>query len=67
VKQLQRYDLNVIATSNGEEAITGNHLSDMSLHTAHLRLEWERHEPGYFSLAMFDHRMCHYSAPFYLI
>jgi hypothetical protein len=24
VKQLQRYDLNVIATSNGEEAIAGN-------------------------------------------
>lgn len=41
MKQLQRYDLNVIATSNGEEAIT----------------EWERHEPGYFSLAMFDHHM----------
>ncbi|KAN0138534.1 hypothetical protein V8E53_003522 [Lactarius tabidus] len=41
VRQLQRYDLNVIATSNGEEAVT----------------EWERHEPGYFSLAMFDHHM----------
>ncbi|RPD81571.1 histidine kinase [Lentinus tigrinus ALCF2SS1-7] len=41
VKQLERYDLNVIATSNGEEAIT----------------EWERHEPGYFSVAMFDHHM----------
>ncbi|KAI9509850.1 hypothetical protein F5148DRAFT_1275037 [Russula earlei] len=40
VKQLQRYDLNVVATSNGEEAIT----------------EWERHDPGYFSLAVFDHR-----------
>jgi len=41
IKQLQRYDLNVIATSNGEEAIA----------------EWERHDPGYFSLAMFDHHM----------
>ncbi|KAH9964567.1 hypothetical protein BC827DRAFT_1265837 [Russula dissimulans] len=41
VKQLQRYNLNVVATSNGEEAIT----------------EWERREPGYFSLAMFDHHM----------
>ena len=40
VKQLERYDLNVIATSNGEEAIA----------------EWERHEPGYFSVALFDHR-----------
>jgi CheY-like chemotaxis protein len=41
VKQLQRFDLDVIATSNGEEAIA----------------EWERHEAGYFSLAMFDHHM----------
>jgi len=41
VRQLQRYDLNVVATSNGEEAIA----------------EWERHDPGYFSLAMFDHHM----------
>ncbi|KAI0294831.1 histidine kinase [Russula brevipes] len=41
VKQLQRYNLNVIATSNGEEAIA----------------EWERHDPSYFSLAIFDHHM----------
>ncbi|KAH9945631.1 histidine kinase [Amylocystis lapponica] len=41
VKQLERYDLNVVATSNGEEAIA----------------EWEAHEPGYFSAAMFDHHM----------
>ncbi|KAI1786301.1 histidine kinase [Ganoderma leucocontextum] len=41
VKQLERYDLNVVATSNGEEALA----------------EWERHEPGYFSVAMFDHHM----------
>lgn len=40
MKQLERYDLNVVATSNGEEAIA----------------EWERHEPGYFSVALFDHR-----------
>jgi CheY-like chemotaxis protein len=40
VKQLQRYDLNVVATSNGEEAIAA----------------WEKHPPGYFSLALFDHR-----------
>lgn len=26
VRQLQRHDLNVIATSNGEEAIAGNRL-----------------------------------------
>ena len=42
MKQLERYDLNVVATSNGEEAIA----------------EWERHEPGYFSAALFDHRKC---------
>ncbi|KAI0757423.1 histidine kinase [Daedaleopsis nitida] len=41
VKQLERYDLTVIATSNGEEALA----------------EWERHEPGYFSVALFDHHM----------
>ncbi|OCH84424.1 histidine kinase [Obba rivulosa] len=41
VKQLERYDLNVVATSNGEEAIR----------------EWELHEPGYFSAALFDHHM----------
>ncbi|KAH9850662.1 histidine kinase [Lenzites betulinus] len=41
VKQLERYNLNVIATSNGEEAIA----------------EWERHEPGHFSVALFDHHM----------
>ncbi|KAF4623556.1 hypothetical protein D9613_002054 [Agrocybe pediades] len=41
VKQLQRYHLNVVATSNGEEAIA----------------EWESHPPGYFSVALFDHHM----------
>ncbi|KAI0047651.1 histidine kinase [Auriscalpium vulgare] len=41
MKQLQRYDLNVVATSNGEEAVA----------------EWAAHHPGYFSLAMFDHHM----------
>ncbi|RDX43976.1 histidine kinase [Lentinus brumalis] len=41
VKQLERYNLNVIATSNGEEALA----------------EWERREPGYFSVALFDHHM----------
>ncbi|GBE78499.1 histidine kinase [Sparassis crispa] len=41
VKQLERYDLNVVATSNGEEAIA----------------EWESHEPGHFSAALFDHHM----------
>ncbi|KAF8746288.1 hypothetical protein AX14_000082 [Amanita brunnescens Koide BX004] len=41
IKQLERYNLAVTATSNGEEAIA----------------EWEAHEPGYFSVALFDHHM----------
>ncbi|KAK7468476.1 Chk1 protein kinase [Stygiomarasmius scandens] len=41
VKQLERYQLNVTATSNGNEAIA----------------QWEAHEPGYFSVALFDHHM----------
>ncbi|KAI0320977.1 histidine kinase [Amylostereum chailletii] len=41
MQQLARLDLHVIATSNGEEAIA----------------EWEAHEPGFFSLALFDHHM----------
>jgi len=41
VKQLQRYHLNVTPTSNGEEAVA----------------KWEAHEPGYFSIALFDHHM----------
>ncbi|TRM62878.1 histidine kinase [Schizophyllum amplum] len=41
VKQLEKYQLKVTATSNGSEAIA----------------EWEAHEPGYFSIALFDHHM----------
>ncbi|TCD66765.1 hypothetical protein EIP91_000956 [Steccherinum ochraceum] len=41
IKQLERFDLHVIATSNGEEALA----------------EWEAHDPGYFSVALFDHHM----------
>ncbi|THU88468.1 hypothetical protein K435DRAFT_830560 [Dendrothele bispora CBS 962.96] len=41
VKQLERYQLNVTATSNGNEALD----------------QWETHEPGYFSVALFDHHM----------
>ncbi|KAG6917237.1 hypothetical protein DXG01_003351 [Tephrocybe rancida] len=40
VKQLQRLQLNVIATGNGEEALA----------------EWEARGPGFFSAALFDHR-----------
>ena len=57
VKQLERYDLNVIATSNGEEAIAGMcYVLFTQVHVSHLVIEWERHEPGYFSVALFDHR-----------
>ncbi|KAK2461712.1 hypothetical protein APHAL10511_006175 [Amanita phalloides] len=41
IKQLERHNLRVTATCNGEEAIA----------------EWEAHEPGYFSIALFDHHM----------
>ncbi|KAJ7630475.1 hypothetical protein FB45DRAFT_915621 [Roridomyces roridus] len=41
VKQLQKHDLNVVATSNGNEALA----------------EWQKHEPGHFSVALFDHHM----------
>ncbi|RXW16010.1 hypothetical protein EST38_g9848 [Candolleomyces aberdarensis] len=41
VKQLERYQLKVTATSNGEEAVAA----------------WEKHDPGYFSVALFDHHM----------
>lgn len=38
--QLERVKLQVETTDNGEEAITA----------------WEKHGPGYFQAAMFDHR-----------
>ncbi|KAJ7226000.1 dual-domain HisK/Mak2 protein kinase [Mycena pura] len=41
VKQLQKQDLNVVATFDGNEALT----------------EWQKHEPGYFTVALFDHHM----------
>ncbi|TDL28897.1 histidine kinase [Rickenella mellea] len=41
IKQLERFQLNVTATNNGIEAVN----------------EWEAHEPGYFSVALFDHHM----------
>lgn len=40
IKILQRADLKVVATSNGNEALA----------------EWEAKEPGYFTVALFDHR-----------
>jgi hypothetical protein len=57
IKQLERYNLNVTATENGIEAITGEcrPLSSVSLLLI-LLPEWESHEPGYFSVAFFDHR-----------
>ncbi|KAF5355680.1 hypothetical protein D9756_004007 [Leucocoprinus leucothites] len=59
VKQLERYDLKVTATSNGEEAISGGCLilnTSPILAAEPLLEEWEKHGPGYFSLALFDHR-----------
>jgi len=41
IKQLERYQLNVTATENGNEAVEA----------------WSAHEPGYFSVALFDHHM----------
>ncbi|KAG6857625.1 hypothetical protein H0H87_010193 [Tephrocybe sp. NHM501043] len=46
IKQLERLNLRVTATGNGEEAIA----------------EWQAHEPGYFSAALFDHRKQGYFA-----
>lgn len=58
IKQLERYDLQVVATSNGEEAITGQWLScyDVVETETVLKLEWESRESGFFSVALFDHR-----------
>jgi CheY-like chemotaxis protein len=46
--QLERVKLQVEATTNGEEAIAA----------------WEKHGPGYFQAAMFDHRMFYRSRSF---
>jgi CheY-like chemotaxis protein len=40
VRQLQRYKLNVVSTTDGEAAFK----------------EWEKREPGFFTFALFDHR-----------
>jgi hypothetical protein len=59
VKQLERHHLNVTATGNGEEAISGvfSFFSENTFLTGKLdNIEWEAHEPGYFSVALFDHR-----------
>jgi CheY-like chemotaxis protein len=40
IKQLQKYDMNVISTVDGSEAVK----------------EWEKHPIGYFNFALFDHR-----------
>ena len=41
VRQLQRYKLSVVSTTDGEAAFK----------------EWEKREPGFFTFALFDHRM----------
>ncbi len=57
VKQLQRYQLNVTATSNGNEAISGRIKLLLSLILlSELFTEWESRDPGYFTVALFDHR-----------
>ena len=40
VRQLQRYKLNVVSTTDGKAAFE----------------EWEKREPGFFTFALFDHR-----------
>lgn len=42
VKQLQKYDIDVVATVNGSEAVR----------------EWESRPIGFFNFALFDHREC---------
>ncbi len=56
MKQLERYDFKVTATSNGEEAIAGTSLDSSITFFPDVLPEWENHGPGYFSLALFDHR-----------
>ncbi len=59
VKQLQRFDLKVYATSNGEEAIAGMSVDLMGFISSNCTelIEWEAHDPGFFSVALFDHRL----------
>lgn len=58
IKQLQRHHLEVVATSNGEEAIAGmfHVIVVVIAFFKGLSIEWEAHEPGFFSVALFDHR-----------
>lgn len=61
IKQLERFQLQVVATTNGQEALDGMFFWS-ALYSASFRVdlftEWSSHPPGYFSLAMFDHRVC---------
>lgn len=60
VKQLERQDLTVTATNNGEEAIAGTYCNKKRWRSVHRMSicfsEWEKHDPGYFQVALFDHR-----------
>lgn len=58
IKQLERFGLCIIATSNGEEAIAGQNDEFVLMLLLTYRVEWESHEPGFFSAALFDHREC---------
>jgi CheY-like chemotaxis protein len=59
VKQLERYNLNVTATNNGEEAIAGLYwrIFEVQGTNSNSHVAWEAHDPGYFSVALFDHRI----------
>jgi CheY-like chemotaxis protein len=58
-KQLEKHQLNVVTTNNGQEAIDGMLYGFYSLSpfVFTVLLEWEARGPGFFSLALFDHRM----------
>jgi CheY-like chemotaxis protein len=61
VKQLQKHQLNVVATSDGQEAIDRKCSSKIFLLRPVLMAssEWEAHKPGFFTIALFDHREYH--------
>jgi hypothetical protein len=50
--------LKVYATSNGEEAIAGKSVDLIGSIASNCTklLEWEAHDSGFFSVALFDHR-----------
>ncbi|KAI6159530.1 STKc type histidine kinase [Pisolithus thermaeus] len=57
VKQLERYQLKVVATNDGQEALNGCPAFWWPRHSLTSCTAWESREPGYFALALFDHHM----------